>query len=162
MKHICFLSIGSNLGDRLLNIHAVISRLSSSFHIVDTSSFYHAESWGYKDDDYINCVLKMETTLSPFVLLQELINIEKQMGRIEKTTTQYQARRIDLDILFYDNQIIDLDILKVPHPKLYYRNFVLVPFNQIAPNFQCPVTKKNISQLLSECSDESKISIYTH
>ena len=64
--------------------------------------------------------------------------------------------------LFYHNKIIDLDILKVPHPKLYYRNFVLVPFNEIAPNFQCPVTKKNISQLLSECSDDSKISIHTH
>ena len=162
MKHICFLSIGSNLGDRFLNMHNAISRLSDSFDIIKTSSFYYTESWGYKDDSFINCVLKMETTLTPVILLEELINIEKQMGRIEKTTKQYQARRIDLDILFYHNKIIDLDILKVPHPKLYYRNFVLVPFNEIAPNFQCPVTKKNISQLLSECSDDSKISIHTH
>lgn len=162
MKHICFLSIGSNLGDKILNMHNAISHLSSSFDIIKTSSLYYTESWGYKDDDYINCVLKVKTSLAPLLLLKELINIEKKMGRIENKTNQYQARQIDLDILFYDNIISDLDTLKIPHPQLYYRNFVLVPFNQIEPSFQCPVTNKTISKLLSECPDESKISIYTH
>ena len=162
MNHICFLSIGSNLGDRLLYINNAIYRLSSSFDIIKTSSFYYTESWGYKDDYYINCVLKMKTSLTPILLLKELINIEKEMGRVENKTKQYQARQIDLDILFYHNKIIDVDSLKVPHPQLYYRNFVLVPFNEIEPDFQCPVTYKTISQLLSECSDESKISMYTH
>ncbi len=162
MKHICFLSIGSNLGNKLFYIKNAISRLSSSFHIMKKSAFYYTESWGYKDDYYINCVVKMKTSLTPMLLLKELIHIEKEMGRIENKTNQYQARQIDLDILFYDNQIIDLDTLKIPHPQLYYRNFVLVPFNQIEPSFQCPVTHKNISQLLRECCDESKISIHTH
>ena len=162
MKHICFLSIGSNLGDRFLNIHNSISILSSSFDILETSSFYQTEAWGYKDDYYINCVVKMETKLNPLFLLEKLILIEKMMGRIEKDTAQYKARLIDLDILFYDDAIIDVDILKIPHPKLYDRNFVLVPLNQIAPNFKCPVTNKNISELLGECSDESKISLHTY
>ena len=68
MKHICFLSIGSNLGDRFLNIHNAISRLSDSFNIIKTSSCYYTESWGYKDDDYMNCILKMETILTPVLL----------------------------------------------------------------------------------------------
>ena len=84
------------------------------------------------------------------------------MGRIEKNTNQYKARMIDLDILFYDDQIIDSDALKVPHPKLYYRNFVLVPFNEIEPSFRCPVKNKTISQLLMDGSDQSEISLYPH
>ena len=79
MKHICFLSIGSNLGDRFLNIHNSISILSSSFDILETSSFYQTEAWGYEDDYYINCVVKMETKLTPLYLLKKLILIEKMI-----------------------------------------------------------------------------------
>ena len=70
MKYICFVSIGSNLGDRFLNIRNAISRLSDSFDIIKTSSFYYTESWGYKDDSFINCVLKMETTFTPVIFLE--------------------------------------------------------------------------------------------
>ena len=107
MNHVCFLSIGSNLGDKILYINNAISRLSFFCDIIKTSSFYYTESWGYKDDHYINCVLKIKTSLNPVLLLKALINIEKEMGRIENTTKQYKARQIDLDILFLGSLFLD-------------------------------------------------------
>ena len=164
MKHICYLSIGSNLGDRALNLKTAILKLSSFASVLGTSSFYETEPWGYEDEHhYINAVLKIETNFSPINLLKNIKIIEKTMGRKKHNNDNtYQARLIDLDILFFDSEIIKLDNLIIPHPKLYHRNYVLRPLCDLTPSFRCPITNKKVSELLLECDDPSKISLYTH
>ena len=104
MKHICYISIGSNLGDRILNLKTAISKLSSFVIVLETSSFYQTEPWGYEDErDYINAVVKIETHFSPINLLDKLQILEKEMGRHKNPNYIYVARIIDLDILFFDS-----------------------------------------------------------
>ena len=164
MKHICYLSIGSNLGDRVLNLKTAILKLSSFASVLGTSPFYETEPWGYEDEHhYINAVLKIETNFSPINLLKHIKIIERTMGRKKhKNDNTYQARVIDLDILFFDSEIIKIDNLIIPHPKLYHRNYVLRPLCDLTPSLKCPIRNKKVSELLLECDDPSKISLYTH
>ena len=163
MSHTCYISIGSNLTDRYINSKIAISKLESFIKILSISSFYETEPWGYQDENfYINCVLKGETSINPVDLLFHLKKIEKEMGRIPDLSNRYHSRIIDLDILFFDNIIINTDDLIIPHPKLYNRNYVLEPFFEINPDFKCPVRKKKISQILKESKDTSRMCLYTH
>ena len=164
MNHISYISIGSNLGDRINNCTIAISKLSAFSKVLKQSSFYETESWGYDDSNlYINAVLKIETELSPEKLLNQLQLIEKQMGR---TNTQlndvYESRIIDLDILFFDKVSLNTHQLIIPHMHLYNRNHVLIPFVEIEPNFECPFKKDTISNLLKLCEDNSKVDLYPH
>ncbi len=164
MKHVCYISIGSNLGNRIINCKIAMRKLQHFATIVQASSFYETEPWGYEDNqDYINAVLKLETLLSAENLLSELHNIEIVMGRKPKhKNVTYESRVIDLDILFFDDLIINQDKLIIPHPKLYNRQYVLRPFLDIDPNFICPATNKTIKDIISKCQDTSSICLYTH
>jgi 2-amino-4-hydroxy-6-hydroxymethyldihydropteridine diphosphokinase len=146
-----FIGLGSNLGDRKKNLQDAITRLQESgfVTIVSISRFYDTEAQGFKDQpDFLNCVIKVMTPLEPEELLAMLKEIEKKMGRTE--TERWGPRVIDLDILFYDTLVLRNNGLRIPHPDAHKRWFVLKPMSDIDPDFEHPVLKKSIRQLLEE------------
>ncbi len=161
-----YLSLGSNKENRFKYIKAAIDaghkRLGS---VTRVSDIYETESWSYNDNDYLNCVIKINTELSPINLLKESQNIEKSLGRTTKTIikegkAEYLARPIDIDILFYDNEIVNTQDLVIPHPQLHLRNFVLEPMLQIAPDYIHPIFKEKIESLYIRCKDESRVKFF--
>ena len=147
------LLLGSNDGDRknyLENARFRISVLTGK--LTTSSSIYETAPWGKEDQPpFLNQVVALETTLAPNLLLAALQAIEMSLGRI--SSPKWTTRTIDIDILFYDHQIIDALNLTVPHPAITQRRFTLVPLSEIAPNFIHPTLKKTIATLLLECTD---------
>lgn len=147
---VIYIGIGSNIGDREANCKKAIELLQTK-GIVTTkiSSIYETEPWGVKEQPkFLNMALEAETNLSPEKLLIALKDIEKQMKR--EYAIKWGPRIIDLDLLFYDNIILDTDDLKIPHPLICKRDFVLLPLSEIAPNKVHPVEGKTIIQLKEE------------
>ena len=162
MSHICYISIGTNLGNRLFNAYVALAELEQHVRILGVSSFYESDSWGYQDEKrYINFAVKISTTLSPLLLLSKLKLIELNMGRDSNQTGCYEARVIDLDIVFFNNYIINHQDLTIPHPKLYNRRFVLVPVYELNSSLLCPLTNKNISDILDNAEDDTCLDLYT-
>ena len=155
---IVFLGIGTNLGDREGNLSAALSMITENIgKIVKASSVYESEPWGFHSDDkFLNMVVKVETTLSASGLLGRILMDEVLLGRI-RAGKQYSSRKIDIDILFYDDLILDEESLKIPHPHLHERKFVLIPLCEIAPEFMHPLFKKTVTSLLAECKDASLV-----
>jgi 2-amino-4-hydroxy-6-hydroxymethyldihydropteridine diphosphokinase len=142
-----FLGLGTNLGDREANLCIAKEKLSSQVKIVSESPIYVTPPWGFEDQpDFFNQVIQVATCLKPCDLLLFLKEIEREMGR--EATFRYGPRLIDLDILFYGQRVIKEDNLQIPHPRLHERAFVLVPLNDIAPNFVHPVLDKTIHEFL--------------
>jgi len=148
--HNVFIAIGTNLGDKEENIRQSIKKMEqNNIHIIKKSNVYKTMPYGYKNQPvFLNCVVQAETMLSPEELLYTLLSIEKQMGR--KRKIHWGPRIIDLDIIFYDNLIIDSSNLKIPHPDMQNREFVLEPLCDIAPNFVHPILHKTMKELLKE------------
>ncbi len=146
--HKVFIGIGTNLGDRPKNIKEALKNLESkSLKILKKSPVYETKPYGVeKQPDFLNCVVEVETSLSPENLLKALLDIEKEMGRVREI--HWGPRIIDLDILFYDDFIIDEENLKIPHPDIQNRYFVLKPLSDIAPQLLHPLLKKSIKELL--------------
>ncbi len=156
--HQAFLLLGSNQGDRKYLLARAICLISRNCgKIVTQSSYFFSESWGYEDKDYVNQAVKLQTKLSPEQLLKETQAIEKELGRRTKTTDHYEARPIDIDILFYDNVILDTPTLTIPHPRLHLRNFVLQPMQEIAPKLIHPVLQKSMRELAEKCEDKGRV-----
>ena len=156
---IVFLSLGSNQGDKSKNIRYAIHALESipGTSELCLSGIWRTAAWGKTDqDDFLNCAVSIRTLITPAVLMERIIEIEKNMGRIR--AEHWGPRIIDIDILFYGNEIIRTESLVIPHPELQNRKFVLAPLLEIAPDFIHPVFKKSITQLLSDCTDQSMIS----
>ncbi len=150
-----FISLGSNLGARENNLQEAIKLIASlpQTSLVNQSGKYTTAAWGNTDQpDFLNMVIEIRSGLLPAALMESLLHLEEKMGRIRND--HWGPRSIDMDILFYDKEIIHLSHLHVPHPEMHNRNFVLVPLNEIAPEFIHPVFKKNIAQLLEECPDK--------
>ena len=156
--HIVYLSLGSNLGDRFGYIEKAVSRIAElSGEVQVCSSFYETPPWGFDAEQaFINIALKLKTTLPPSRLLERLQNIETELGR-ERTSGGYTSRKIDIDILFYDDLIILEDELRVPHRYIPDRNFVLAPMNEIAPSFVHPVMQQSIRKLYQNSPDTSRV-----
>jgi 2-amino-4-hydroxy-6-hydroxymethyldihydropteridine diphosphokinase len=160
-----YISIGSNLGDRLEYIREAIRKLKQSkeIEICKASSVYETQPVEYRVKGqglrvkeqawFLNVVLEFETPLEPLNLLELLLGIENQMGR--KGSQRYGPRNIDLDLLLYDDLVMDSDKLTLPHPRLHQRRFVLVPLAQIAPTVVHPLLKKSVERLLEELSTDS-------
>ena len=144
-----YLALGSNLGDRLANLQEAI-RLLPPFVIVQAESpIYQTIPWGYKDQpDFLNQVILAETSCAPLELLSYLKEIELRVGRTP--TFRYGPRVVDMDIIFYGKQIIDLPGLKIPHPKASERVFVLVPLNDLEPDFVNPENGQTVSEMLAK------------
>lgn len=124
------------------------------------SSLYASPPWGFEHYcDFLNQAVMVSTTLSPSQLLEETQLLEKQLGRKTKTTIHYEGRLIDIDILFVGNSVVQTSDLQIPHPRLHLRRFTLVPLNELIPDFVHPVLQKPIGTLLSECTDDSEVTI---
>ena len=149
-----YLSIGSNKGNRSVLINKAIDEIEKKVGIIiSRSSIYQSKSWGFDSNDFYNLCLLIDTDITPKSLLINLKKIEKSIGR-EDTDGSYSDRFIDIDILFYDNIITDLEDLKIPHPKIEIRKFVLVPMLEIADDYVHPILNKTIKELDNECSDQ--------
>jgi len=149
-----YLSIGSNKGNRSVLINKAIDEIEKKVgKIISRSSIYQSKSWGFDSNDFYNLCLLIDTDIAPKSLLVNLKKIEKSMGR-EDIDGSYSDRFIDIDILFYDNIIIDSEDLKIPHPKIEIRKFVLVPMLEIADNYVHPILNKTIKELDNDCSDK--------
>jgi len=154
----CYLSLGSNLGNRLETLQFAVERLEQLGHVSALSSYYLTTPWGYQSDNlFLNQVVSLETQLDPYILLTELQQIERTAGRIPSTLSHYCDRPLDIDLLVYDDRIISDPILTLPHPKMHLRQFVLVPFTEIAPTLKHPVFHQTMEQLLAICSDTSTV-----
>jgi 2-amino-4-hydroxy-6-hydroxymethyldihydropteridine diphosphokinase len=149
-----YILLGGNLGDKQLVFSDARARLNQQVGtITNQSSIYETEPWGFESDDiFWNQVIEIETSLSPEEILLQTQQIEHDLGRIRKAN-QYDSRIIDIDILFYGDQVIQLENLIVPHPRIQERKFALVPLCEIAPELIHPVFLKSIRQLLAECTD---------
>ena len=152
-----YLMIGGNLGDRKENLQqAIILIRKSCGPLIKISSLYETAAWGLVDQpSFLNQALEISTSLSAIELLSSILSIEKDMGRTR--TEKLGPRLIDIDILFFNDEVHDLPHLKIPHPELQNRRFVLTPLAEITPQLQHPVLKKNIAQLLEECPDNLEV-----
>ena len=151
-----FISIGSNLGNRTENCLAALESMSNFTIIKNVSSFYETEPVGNEDQHkFINVVAKVSTLLSHFKLLNSLKTIEKKMGR--EGGEKWGPRIIDLDILFYENFVLESQELTIPHKYLHRRRFVLEPLCEIEPWFEHPVLKQTVSKLLKNLNDKREV-----
>jgi len=154
-ENVVFLGLGSNLGDRGENIKKAIEHLKDKIRIEKVSSIIETEPYGFVDQPkFLNCVLKGTTVLSPFELLKFVLDIENKMGR--KRLFKWGPRNIDIDILFYDDCVIDTENLKIPHPELHKRLFVLEPLCEIEKDFVHPVLKKSVYELYTQLISSRK------
>lgn len=148
---IIFLGLGSNLGDSEHILTQSIEEIKKIGTLLAVSSFYKTEPVGFIDQPwFLNAVVKIETTLEPVALLHETQKIENMFGR--ERTIHWGPRTLDIDILFYDDVIVETEELCIPHPLLHERKFVLEPFHEIDPEFVHPKIKKNIHELLETLS----------
>ena len=150
-KHIVYLSLGSNLGERDENLKAAITALSPQMVVKAKSHVYETLPWGYEDQpQFLNQVIKAQTYLEPEPLLKHLKRLEVALGR--RASFRNGPRLIDIDILFYDELILNTPSLTIPHPHLHERGFVLLPMMDIAPELVHPVTKKTVREMVAYCN----------
>lgn len=150
------------MGDRLSLLKSATALLSEKAGtLVKSSGVYETEPWGFTTNaNFLNQTLKLETTLNPDQLLETCHAIESSLGRMRNIAGEYQSRTMDIDILLYDSLIMDTPHLRIPHPFMHERLFVLKPLSEIAPDYVHPIFQKAIRQLLEECKDISGISVY--
>jgi 2-amino-4-hydroxy-6-hydroxymethyldihydropteridine diphosphokinase len=151
--NIVYLLLGSNIGNSKASLTKAITQIEKQLGLLTRrSGLYSTAAWGnIKQPDFLNQVVIVETKLTASQTMQTILEIEKKMGRVR--TVKNAPRIIDIDLLFFNKEIIDLPDLTVPHPQIQNRRFVLVPLNQLSPNLKHPVLKKTIHELLIHCQD---------
>ncbi len=142
------------MGNRIENLQRAIDEINISLgHVTKISSIYSTKSWGFEGDDFYNICLEISSSHSPEKMIRAVLDIERKLGRIRNSQQGYNNRIIDIDILLFDDEIIFYNDLKVPHPEMLKRRFVLVPLSEIAPNIIHPIVKKTIRNCLQNCND---------
>lgn len=157
MQAIAYIGLGSNLGDKIHNCRQALQELvSRGCLLVNRSSWYQTQPWGFEEQDwFVNGVAEVRTDLAPHELLSTCKEIEARLGRQENG--RWGPRAIDIDILFYNNLMLSLPNLEIPHPRLHQRNFVLIPLLEIAPQVLHPVLKQSVCQLASTVRDTKEV-----
>tara|TARA_B100000809_G_C15133968_1_gene529747 strand:+ start:2847 stop:3350 length:504 start_codon:yes stop_codon:yes gene_type:complete len=153
-KNSVVLSLGGNIGDVKEVFMDAISHLKKRIGTINmSSSLYSTKAWGVEaQPDFLNQVVVIETELSPFKVLVHCLAIELELGRIRKE--KWHERVIDIDVLFFNDEIIDSEDLILPHPYIQDRNFILYPLAEILPNYIHPTYKKTLNELKNSCKDE--------
>ncbi len=148
-----YLLLGSNMGNSQQQLTIAVKSIAQQIgNVIRQSNLYATAAWGNPDQpDFLNQVIIVETKLTALQTIESILNIEKKMGRVR--TTKNAPRIIDIDILFFNKEIIATKHLTVPHPQIENRRFVLVPLNELSPNFIHPVSHKTIHRLLNDCAD---------
>lgn len=153
-----YLSLGSNLGNRQLQLQQAIFRLNEGLGtVVAVSPLYENAAVGFDGGDFLNACILLETVQSAETVLAYLLKLEQETGRQRATDGQYVSRPLDLDIIYFEDQQINTDRLSIPHPRMAERNFVLKPLADIAPQLYHPVLKKDSRNLLQECKDNNPL-----
>ena len=152
-----YLLLGSNIGNSKTSLAKAITQIEKQIGtITRLSSLYTTAAWGNtRQPDFLNRVIIVKTALSALQTMQTILVIEEEMGRIR--TVKNAPRIIDIDILFFNKEIIELEQLSIPHPQIQNRRFVLVPLNQLSPNLMHPVLKSSVHQLLLHCPDRLNV-----
>ena len=150
-EHIVYLALGTNLGDRPANLKQAIGALTPQLEVKAKSQVYETPPWGFEDQPkFLNQVIKANTYLDPEPLLKHLKRLEVALGR--KESFPNGPRLIDMDILFYDDLVMEKPSLVLPHPRLHERGFVLLPLLEVAPNLVHPVHKKSVREMAEMCN----------
>ena len=161
MVHKVLISLGSNLGDRALNIEKAITLIQDQLgDVIAISELYETASWGYDDHSYLNNTICLITKWLPLDLMNALLEIELKLGRKRSDSKHYQARTIDIDILLIEGVVMDHPKLNVPHPRMNLRRFVLQPLADIAPDWVHEVEGISVSDLLLKCEDQIDVNLY--
>jgi 2-amino-4-hydroxy-6-hydroxymethyldihydropteridine diphosphokinase len=152
------LSLGTNMGHKLENLETCIMSIHNTIAtVVEVSKVYETPAWGFESDVFYNCAITIHSHKSAQKILSKVIQLEKKLGRIRTNTEQYESRNIDIDIISFNDEIIETENLMIPHIQLQNRKFVLFPMNDIAPKWKHPKLNKTISELLISCEDTSEI-----
>ncbi|TWI02257.1 2-amino-4-hydroxy-6-hydroxymethyldihydropteridine diphosphokinase [Flavobacterium tiangeerense] len=159
-QHQVILSIGSNQGNRKENIlqclHLIHQEVGT---IIKTSKLYESPAWGFESESFYNCAVLIHTYQAAHKVLNQVLKIEKRLGRIPNLSSEYQSRVIDIDIVAFDDDVIATEKLQVPHPLMQNRNFVLVPVLDLNLDWKHPVLHKNVPELLA-CTPDTSVCVY--
>lgn len=155
------IGLGSNIGDRLTNLREAVRFIDQTVgKIARCSKVWETEPWGYNSpNSFYNavCVCHNHDRRDIFSVMDQLLQIEQIMGRMRNKTNTYEDRIIDLDLIAFDDLVLKLDNITIPHPKMHLRKFVLLPLEQIYPSWYHPVLKKTVRELISECPDNTVV-----
>ena len=163
IQHITYLSLGTNQGNKLENLQNTINLIDDRVGgIQKISSIYKTSSWGFEGEDFFNICIKVSTYQQPEILINTLLNIENDLGRLRSNEEGYQNRNIDIDILLFDNEIIFSKTLIIPHSKMLQRKFVMIPLAEIASTVIHPIEKTQISICIQNCDDTSEVTLIDH
>ncbi|OUL60259.1 2-amino-4-hydroxy-6-hydroxymethyldihydropteridine diphosphokinase [Flavobacterium sp. AJR] len=155
-QHQVVLSLGSNQGNRLENIENCINLIHQEIGtVVQVSRLYETPAWGFESDAFYNCALVLHTNTSAQKILNQVLKVEKQLGRIRSEQQGYQSRLIDIDVIIFEDEVIDTDKLQIPHPLMQNRNFVLLPIQDLNLNWKHPILQKTIPELIAITPDDS-------
>lgn len=155
-QHQVILSIGSNQGNRLENVERCLKLIHQEIGtVIKVSKLYETPAWGFESDAFYNCALVLHTFSTPHKILAQVLKIEKRLGRLRDNKKGYESRTIDIDLITFDDEIIDSEKLQIPHPLMQNRNFVLLPLQDLNLDWKHPILQKNIAELLVNSSDES-------
>lgn len=150
------IALGSNKGDKFKNLQDAVDAIFQQIgNIKLISKVYKSVALGFESDDFLNCCLVLETVLEPHDVLNTLLAIETNLGRTRKLSNAYEARVIDLDVIFAEEEVISTETLQVPHPEMHKRKFVLEPLSDLAPKFTHAKSGKTVTELLETCEDDS-------
>lgn len=153
-----FILLGTNVGNKLRNLQHAIEKIQDvGIDIVQRSPVVETPAWGFEStNSFYNQVIEVAYNNTPEILLSVLLDIEQQLGRIRVNTSEYTDRKMDLDILLFNDKIIDQPNLIIPHPRMHLRKFTLLPLSLIGGKILHPVLQQSIQQLLNTCPDQSE------